>query len=120
MNESSFSYLYHYMKGVLVEEGKRKSSVSCSLVYMRWRDEMGNWGVLDKIVKPFEYPSRKFDVLANTVNWYRSAQLCQLKNVGQSKNVGALVKSTESLIRLIFFNVKKTSCHKNKCFFSKV
>lgn len=42
MNESSFSYLYHYMKGVLVEEGKRKSSVSCSLVYMRWRDEMGN------------------------------------------------------------------------------
>lgn len=40
MNESSFSYLYHYMKGVLVEEGKRKSSVSCSLVYMRWKDEM--------------------------------------------------------------------------------
>lgn len=42
MNESGFSYLYHYMKGVLVEEGKRKSSVSFSLTYMRCKDVMGN------------------------------------------------------------------------------
>lgn len=42
MNESGFSYLYHYMKGVLVEEGKRKSSVSFILTYMRWKDVMGN------------------------------------------------------------------------------
>lgn len=51
MNESGFSYLYHYMKGVLVEEGKRKSSVSFSLTYMRWKDEIGNFMVSGRTSK---------------------------------------------------------------------
>lgn len=79
MNESGFSYLYHYMKGVLVEEGKRKSSVSFSLTYMRWKDEMGNFMVSGRRVNLFHYFSRKIYLLANTIYFYRLTQFCLSK-----------------------------------------